>query len=568
MRGVHHWKMSTKTVSRAVICGLITLSLYAARGHAASPDIKELAKSLKASPLTVEQQIVQVLNRLGYGPRPGDIEKVKSAGLSAYISQQLHPESIDDSQLDKRLEALKTIHMSSRELAGLYPRRPRPAISGTAGDGEKPPGLETAAIKPEEFKGLRNIAVELQQAKILRATYSERQLQEVMADFWFNHFNVFLGKGADRILTTEYDREVIRANALGNFHTLVVATAKSPAMLFYLDNWLSADPNARFPDRFRAFRRSQNGPDSPAPQPDKASRRRGLNENYARELMELHTLGVDGGYTQNDVTEVARCFTGWTMRNPRQGGGFLFVDFLHDNGEKTVLGRRIPAGGGINDGETVLQMLAEHPSTAVFIATKLCRRFISDNPPQAVVRRCADTFLKTKGDIRQVLATLFTSREFYSAPAYRAKTKKPFELVVSALRATAAETTAPPRLLLALRTMGETLYGCQAPTGYSDTADAWINTGALLERVNFATALASRQLPATRARVLDQVDASPADSSRLIADLSRELLGQAPPAQFLREIENQLKDAESEGSSDRVSIIAGLILGSPDFQKR
>jgi uncharacterized protein (DUF1800 family) len=564
--------MTSRTLSRLAICGLITLSLYAARGDAAPPK-EELARSLSASPLTAEQQIVHVLNRIGYGPRPGDVEKVKSLGLGAYISQQLNPERIDDSGLDGRLEGLKTIHMSSRELAGFYPRRPRPASNKSPGGKEKNQEPEPPAMKPEELRGIRKIAVELQQAKTLRAIYSDRQLQEVMTDFWFNHFNVFMAKGADRILTTEYEREVIRANALGTFHRLLVATAKSPAMLFYLDNWLSADPNARLPERLRsgAFRRAQNSMGgNAAALPATAKRPRGLNENYARELMELHTLGVDGGYTQNDVTEVARCFTGWTLRNPRQGGGFQFVDFLHDNGEKTVLGRRIPAGGGMKDGEAILQMLSEHPSTAAFISTKLCRRFVSDNPPEALVRRCADTFLKTKGDIRQVLAAIFTSREFYSKEAYRAKIKKPFELVVSALRATEAETTAPPKLLLALRTMGETLYGCQPPTGYPDTADAWINAGALLERVNFATALARRQLPATRTR-LDRTIVSSGDESRLIADLSRELLGQTPPNGFLLEIEKQLKDAEGEGVAGRpenVATIAGLILGSAEFQKR
>jgi len=565
--------MTSQTLSRLAICGLITLSLYAARGDAAPPK-EELARSLSASPLSAEQQIVHALNRIGYGPRPGDVEKVKSLGLGAYISQQLNPEGIDDSGLDERLAGLETIHMSSQELAGLYPQRPRPASNkGPAGQ-EKNQGPESPAMKAEELKGIRKIAVELQQAKTLRAIYSERQLQEVMTDFWFNHFNVFMAKGADRILTTEYEREVIRANALGTFQRLLVATAKSPAMLFYLDNWLSADPNARFPEQLRAsaFRRAQNsmGGNAAAQFPAKARRPRGLNENYARELMELHTLGVDGGYTQNDVTEVARCFTGWTLRNPRQGGGFQFVEFLHDNGEKTVLGRRIPAGGGMKDGEAVLQLLSEHPSTAAFISTKLCRRFVSDNPPETLVRRCADTFLKTKGDIRQVLAAIFTSREFYSREAYHTKIKKPFELVVSALRATEAETTVPPKLLLALRTMGETLYGCQPPTGYPDTADSWINAGALLERVNFATALARRQLPATRTR-LDRTNVSTAGNSRLIADLSRELLGQTPPNSFLLEIEKQLKDAEGEGIAgrpERVATIAGLILGSPEFQKR
>jgi len=534
-------------------------------GASVTLDRDALSRSLAASPLTEEQKVLHVLNRLGYGPRPGDVERVRSMGVAEYIARQLDPERIDDSAASARLEKLATTRMSSRELGEIYSR----AVEARKKRARQDPD---AAAKPKldpamrsDMEGQRKIGLELAQAKILGATYSERQLKEVMADFWFNHFNVFMGKGADRVLTTEYDRDVIRANALGTFPELLAATAKSPAMLFYLDNWMSIDPNAKFPERGN-LRRARAKGKTPAGSavPAKAGKRaRGLNENYARELMELHTLGVDGGYTQKDVTEVARCFTGWSLRNPRGGGGFQFVPFLHDNGEKTVLGRKIPAGGGMRDGEIVLEMLANHPSTARFLATKLCRRFVSDDPPAALVARCAETYLKSKGDVRQVLAAIFTSREFYSQAAYRAKIKKPFELVVSALRATGADTIAPPVMIAALRSMGEMPFGCQPPTGYPDTSEAWVNTGALLERMNFATRLAAGEIPGTRTRLAELAPAA-GSTGEMVSGLARALLRDAPSKDFVSGIERQV----SSGDDQKTVRIAGLILGSPEFQRR
>jgi uncharacterized protein (DUF1800 family) len=539
---------------------------------------EDLNRSLAASPLTEEQKVLHVLNRLAFGPRPGDIEKVKFVGLEAYIARQLNPGGIDDSALEKRLEPLETTRMDSRELAQAFPR---PGLARKRNSGKKnnengseleegASGTEQREMDPaarKAMQGMRKVAVELSQAKILRAVYSERQLQEVMTDFWFNHFNVFIGKGADRILTTDYERDVIRPKALGKFHDLLLATAKSPAMLFYLDNWMSADPNAKVQEGMQRgrFRRARSAPgdDAASQAPARAKRPRGLNENYARELLELHTLGVDGGYRQKDVIEVARCFTGWTLRNPRQGGGFQFVNFLHDNGEKIVLGKKVPAGEGMKDGLTVLEMVSNHPSTAHFISTKLCRRFVSDHPPESLVKRCADTFLKTDGDIREVLATIFSAPEFYSEEAYRAKTKKPFELVSSALRATGAEMMVPPpRILFSLRTMGEMLYGCQPPTGYPDAAEAWINTGALLERVNFATALASGRLPGVRVSL---------DEQQNVPSLARALLYDIPGEEFVSNLQRELEKAAPDkalGSRQRVTMAASLILGSPEFQKR
>ncbi|HEY0349143.1 MAG TPA: DUF1800 domain-containing protein, partial [Pyrinomonadaceae bacterium] len=369
-------------------------------------------------------------------------------------------------------------------------------------------------------------------SRILRAVYSERQLQEVMVDFWTNHFNVYAAKGADRWLLTSYDRDTIRPHTLGKFYDLLLADAQSPAMLFYLDNFQSVSPNAQ-PAQQRpgaargplANLRMSNNPQDQRPQ--QQQQRRGINENYARELMELHTLGVDGGYTQKDVQEVARCFTGWTIIAPRGAGAaaqaiinprmadmvrnnpgsFIFRPGVHDNGEKIVLGHKIPAGGGEKDGLMVLDILAHHPATAKFIATKLVRRFVADEPPPALVDRVAQTFLKTDGDIREMLRTIFSSPEFNSSDAYRAKVKRPFELAVSAVRTIGADTNGGPQFHQWIQRMGQPLYGFQTPNGYSDVAENWVNTGALLERMNFALALVSNRIPGTHV-----------DLSRLMTD--------------------------------------------------
>ena len=320
------------------------------------------------------------------------------------------------------------------------------------------------------------VARDLMESKILRAVYSSRQLDEVLADFWFNHFNVFLDKGADRYLITEYDREAIRPHVLGKFRDLLEATAKSPAMLFYLDNWQSVGANVPLP----------RGPNA---------QRRGLNENYGRELLELHTLGVDGGYTQKDVTEVARCFTGWSINQPQRGGSFLFTPRLHDRGEKIVLGVKIPAGGGIEDGEKVLDIVAHQPATAHFISKKLAQRFVADDPPPALVERMAQTFLKSNGDIRAVFETMIASKEFWSEGAFRSKMKSPLEMVVSAVRASNGNVDFATGLVNQVAQLGEPLYRKQEPTGYSNTGNEWMNSAGLMARMNFAMQLASNKVP-------------------------------------------------------------------------
>jgi uncharacterized protein (DUF1800 family) len=337
----------------------------------------------------------------------------------------------------------------------------------------------------ESMAGLQVIGNDLAHAKLYRAIYSNRQLPEVLADFWYNHFNVFLDKGADRYLVTEYEQQVIRPRVLGKFRDLVLETAKSPAMLFYLDNWQSvgATPQAAQGRRGAMVPRRQA---------------RGLNENYGRELLELHTLGVDGGYTQKDVTEVARCFTGWTIRDPQRGGAFEFNARMHDPGEKTVLGVVIPAGGGIEDGLKVIEIVSRHPSTAKFISRKLAQRFVADEPPAALVDRMAETFRKTDGDIRAVLGALFDAKEFWSVDAYRSKMKSPFELVVSAVRASSAEVDFPQSLAQQVAQLGQPLYRKLEPTGYSNSGEEWMNSAGLVARLNFAVQLAENRMPGVK----------------------------------------------------------------------
>lgn len=326
---------------------------------------------------------------------------------------------------------------------------------------------------------------DLAEGKLLRAIYSNRQLEEVLSDFWFNHFNIYLDKGADRYLVTQYEREVIRPHVLGKFRDLLEATAKSPAMLFYLDNWQSVGPNA------------------PQPRGQGNKARRGLNENYGRELLELHTLGVDGGYTQKDVTEVARCFTGWTINQPQRGGNFLFNNRLHDGAEKTVLGVKIAAGGGMSDGEKVLDIVARHPATAHFISRKLAQRFVADDPPPALVERMAQTFLKTDGDIRLVMKTMLESKEFWSVGAYRSKMKSPFEMVASAVRAVNGDVDYAASLMQQVAQLGEPLYRKIEPTGYSNASQEWLNSAGLLARMNFALQLADNKVPGVKVETAD-----------------------------------------------------------------
>jgi uncharacterized protein (DUF1800 family) len=696
-----------------------------------------------------QKRALHALNRLTFGPRPGDIQHVMTVGVDKWIDQQLHPERIDDSALDARLEPFRTLHMSTREIAQDFPdgqeinqvmngKKSMPSdpalrmvyevqierqqerkdkkdkdrlqaattnaspatanISSRADGSSMVPGAAEGAntsadvsamnsamspsgagheaadpaatkitsdndaipakLTPEEeaeqkrreeqlytdlevqqlpslppdqrFKkilamsadahlsladSLRSgkgqeflegltpkqketllavnnpggvVTSELAQAKLLRAIYSERQLEEVMTDFWFNHFNVFVDKGVDRLLLTSYERDVIRPHALGKFEDLVVATAKSPAMLFYLDNWLSVGPDSPQALGIPAHPGPYGRPYA-RPRPNQGKRPSGLNENYGRDLLELHTLSVNGGYSQRDVTEVAKVFTGWTIEKPYQGGEFKFDPRMHEPGPKFVLGRKIKPKGE-SEGLEVLHRLATDPHTAHFVSLKLAERFVSDDPPPALVDRMAKTFLKKKGDIREVLSTLFHSPEFWDDGTYRDKVKTPFEFVASAVRATGADVEDALPLTRQLNNMGMPLYGAQPPTGYSMKAETWVSSSALLNRMNFALALTSGKIKGVKVDVAQlaggNLPSVPPDSNLALSALETSLLAGDVSKQTHDSITAQIetattsntqqkqgnktaprKPADQPRSSD-VNTIAGLLLGSPEFQRR
>ncbi|MEX2270749.1 MAG: DUF1800 domain-containing protein [Vicinamibacterales bacterium] len=510
-----------------------------------------------------DEAILHVLGRIGFGARPGDVDRVRAMGLEKYIASQLSPSSIPDEAVEQKLSAFQTLDLSSSEIASRFYTPPQQRNAQQARQPNRAQGAPQMAPPPTEPGQMPAPApaemrqrqqanlplIELSQQKLLRAVYSERQLEEVLVDFWFNHFNVFAGKGQfARFYLTEYEREAIRPHVLGNFREMLGATAESPAMLWYLDNWMSAAPEMNPVDysRFRPGARRRTGNNQPGSMQQPARPARGLNENYGRELLELHTLGVDGGYTQKDVIEVARAFTGWTIEAPRRGGGdFTFNDRIHDKGEKIVLGHRIPANGGRRDGELVLDIVARHPSTAKHIARKLVTRFVCDTPPPALVDRVAKVFLDSDGDLKKVTRAIVTSPEFMSAEARRAKVKTPFEFVVSAMRATGADVRNAAPLVQQLRTLGMPLYGAQPPTGYSDRAVTWVNSGALINRMNFAVALVANRLPGTRVAPAT-VDPDTVVSQDTLSPGTRATVAKATdkPKQLV------------------------LLLGSPEFQKR
>ena len=730
--------------------GKLALFLLCVGLACTAPQLLAKKKDKGAPPATNEKKrAVHALNRLTFGPRPGDIQQVMAMGVDRWIDLQLHPEKISDAALESRLAPFRTLRMSSREMVEEFPdgqmikqvmdgKKPmpsdparravfqvqiarleerkekkaeaaappipaaprkepdQPAAADAAKTAEeiaaaaaaspdqagnmapygnsmtpapasnRAPAEEAAIIPPEKTKpnddrearrleerlyadlevqkladlppdqrykkvlsmspdeqiafadvlrggkgqeflagldpkqketlqAMNNpqgvIVDELMQAKLLLAIYSERQLKEVMTDFWFNHFNVFINKGADRVLLTNYEQEVIRPRALGKFEDLLVATAKSPAMLFYLDNWLSVGPNSMQalgvpprPGRYGPYRY----PRFPRPNPN--ARRRansGLNENYGRELMELHTLSVNGGYSQRDVTEVAKVFTGWTIDKPNEGGGFKYEPRMHEPGPKFVLGHRIKPKGE-DEGREVLHMLATSPQTAHFISLKLAQRFVSDDPPPALVDRMAKTFEKKKGDIREVLTALFHSPEFWDDSAFRAKVKTPLEFVASAVRATGADVDDAMPLARQMNNMGMPLYGAQPPTGYSMKAEAWVSSSALLNRMNFAMALTSGKVRGVKVDAVQLAGGppSPTDSDLMLSTMEAKLLAAdvskpthdsivaqiaLPPASKAAPESQNPKAPRKPADTPRppdASTIAGLLLGSPEFQRR
>ena len=512
---------------------VVYVSASCASPAAASP----VAVPASASPreLDASEQVAQALSRLTFGARPGDVDRVRAMGVDRWIDAQLHPERLKDSATDAFLAQYHTLSLSSADIYQQFP--PAALLRAVARrDSMQRSGRPTLADTIQLLQQARRsnqFMAELTSSRVARAVMSERQLQEVMVDFWENHFTVFAGKGQTRWYLTSYDRDVIRPNALGHFRNLLGAVAKSPAMLFYLDNAQSVADSTRSTLRPRAenrelgtgnrarARRQSPGrgasvPGSQFPVPAAQRRPRGLNENYARELMELHTLGVDGGYTQKDVIEVARALTGWSIRPPRRllmqaqdarvrrfaermpdagAGEFVFRPQVHDAEAKVVLGHTLKSGRGIEDGDEVLDILARHPSTAKFIARKLAVRFVSDQPPQALVDRAAATYLRTDGDIREVVRTIVTSPEFFSRAAFRAKVKSPFEVVVSTMRALDAPADPTPRTAQLVARLGQPIFGHQAPNGWPETSEPWMNTGAILNRINFGMAAAANRVP-------------------------------------------------------------------------
>jgi uncharacterized protein (DUF1800 family) len=697
----------------AVMLGLmLTISalLLAAGDKKVKPGSRATSDAMPS--MDDDKRIVHALNRLSFGVRPGDVERVRALGLDKWFEQQLHPEKIDDGAMEARLAAFRTLRMSTREMVENFPpqqilkqvengrmgmpsdpakraiyqsrilamqeneqQKKLDAVNNTART-SKDPGLDPKDMKVDsdmkadadakgdsdkadsqvemsprqkqrlqqredamyadlasdtllqmqpderyksiikmsaqerldlarEYRGPRAtqllegmkpeqretieaimnpqlvVGGELTQAKLLRAIYSERQLEEVMTDFWYNHFNVFIGKGPDRYMITAYERDVIRPHALGKFKDLLTATAKSPAMLFYLDNWESVGPHSELAV-FGAKRRPQfrRGPFGaiyqmpPRPQPNK-NRPSGLNENYAREIMELHTLGVDGGYTQRDVTELAKVLTGWSIDQPQRGGGFKFNERAHEPGPKFIFGQKINEHGE-SEGMEMLDLLARHPSTAKFISKKLAMRFISDNPPQGLIDRMADTFQKKDGDIREVLRTMFNAPEFWSADAYRAKVKTPLEFVASSARASGVNVENATPLVQFLNRMGMPLYGMQPPTGYSVKNETWVNSAALLARMNFALQLGTGKLPGStldpQALMRGQI---PQDADGALAVLENGMLAGDVSPQTHAVMEKQLNDPkiserrlDDAGRAPNYGAIAGLIMGSPEFQRR
>lgn len=577
---------------------------------------KKFKGKLPIGELTEEQAIDHALNRLAYGPRPEDVERIRQMGLEKWVNQQLNPDSIDDSALDARLKKYPTLKMSSQELLQQFPQpaqaarqqgvtkdeiqqemreKRREAMTSVLVTGDD--NLDKAQMQLAMLQGPGRIVAELSMAKVDRAIYSQRQLEAVMEDFWFNHFNVYANKGAVRWFLTSYVRDTIRPRTMGKFDDLLIATAKSPAMLFFLDNWQSVDPQAfqQWRDQMETRRRFQGvfrggfGPPMPGQFPRPGARipgfpaagqqqkqqERGINENYGREVMELHTIGVDAGYTQQDVIEMAKCLTGWSIREPRRDPEYIFRPEFHTTGKKVVMGRTIDYGGE-KDGEEALRMLANDPRAAAFISRELARHFVSDNPPQPLIDRMTQQYQASGGDIRGVLRTMIYSPEFWSKQAYRAKVKTPFELVASTSRALDADLAVSLPVAQWVGRMGEPLFLCEPPTGYSDKSETWVNTGALLNRLNFALSFAGDHMLGASVDLSTTLGDGASRDAQMALSRALEVFLDGQVAPGTRDtLEQRLKDpqvlqAKLDDPVQQVNegMISGLVLGAPEFQRR
>jgi uncharacterized protein (DUF1800 family) len=509
--------------------------------------------------LTPRDSAFHALNRLAYGARPGEADSIARVGVMKWIEQQLDADHVPDPRIAERERQFKILDYDRGDLATRYrdAQRERQRMQREAAATGDSTQMRTARPMQE----FRQLGGELQQLAIVRAAVSERQLREVMVDFWTNHFNVFVGKGADRFLVPSYIEETIRPRALGRFDDLLIATAESPAMLFYLDNAQSVAPGSTPPAQRRPFslgRRRFGMNEMPEERRQRLQRRApptGINENYARELLELHTLGVDGGYTQQDIIQVARIFTGWSIEPPDRGSGFVFRDWAHDHGTKHVFGLTLDDDGK-DEGIKLLKFLANEHATMHHVSAKLCARFVSDEPPDGCVDAAVAAWQKTHGDIRAVLRAIFTSPDFWSAQAVRSKVKTPFEFVVSAVRATGVEPDDTPRLAQLVARLGEPLYQQPAPTGYAETEAHWVNSGALLARMNAAMMLAKD------CSSIPNID----DHAQLVDAIDQKLLAGTMSAHTKSVILEQLTDINDPTQARTMAV--GLALGGPDFQKQ
>jgi uncharacterized protein (DUF1800 family) len=475
----------------------------------------------------VNPKVIHLLNRLSLGIRPGEIDRVQKLGIDKYIQQQLNPDTIAESPiLAERLAKLDTIDLTPAELFQRY--NPNRRVDN------QNPLAENRKIQQQRARQVTNQAIE---ARLWRSIYSDRQLQEVMVDFWYNHFNIYADKGLDRLWVGAYEQQAIRPHALGKFRDLLGATARHPAMLFYLDNWQNSTPNI-----------------------NKKGQNRGLNENYARELMELHTLGVDGGYQQEDVITLAKIFTGWGFKQPEQklpdGYSFQFTPARHDLSDKVFLGRSI-TGSGIDEGETALDILAKHPSTARQISFKIVQYFVTDNPPKSLIDRLSKRFLTTDGDVKLVLDTLFHSPEFWNSRYYGTKFKTPYQYAVSAMRSTGTELKNVKPLNDFLKQQGMSIYGCPTPNGYQNTQSAWLNPDSMTRRLNFATNLANGKLPISASTM---IAASSLPTSQMVA-IDPVKLATTLGDGFSMKTQRAIASSSPE-------IRAALMLGSPEFMKK
>jgi uncharacterized protein (DUF1800 family) len=516
-----------------------------------------------SQPAASRDSAVHALNRLAWGATPGMVDSIAQSGVMRWIEGQLARKAPGDRKLaamEARFPALTT---SSEDLVRDFAAARRRQLM------ERSRGDSTSRRNPSpELREMRQALGGLQQATLLRASLSENQLGEVMADFWFNHFNVFMNKGLDRVYTASYVEETIRPHALGTFHELLAAVAQSPAMLFYLDNVQSVAPGSEPPRRGNLDRARKSGRmrglDSAMTRLE-ARRPRGLNENYARELLELHTLGVDGGYTQKDVTEVARILTGWGIALPRDGAGFRFHDWAHDKGGKTFMGVTFPAGRGKDEGDRLLAMLASSPATMHHVSGKLCARFVSDSPPDGCVDAAVGAWKRSGGNIRDVMRAIVTSPDFWAPAARDAKVKSPLEFVVSAVRAVGGMPDTSMALARRLQQLGQPLFLQSVPTGYPETQEDWVNSGALLARMNLAVALAAGRVQGVTID-LDRVAPLSATDDELIDRIDAVILGGRMSPRTRSVIREQVASLSDPAGARALAI--GLALGGPEFQRQ